>query len=392
VRAGLRGAAGITITMGLSLFALRRIVFTIAALAPARREPRDAAPMSVSLVVPARNEGPGLERLLQSLAEIDGPPVDVVLVDDGSGDDTAAVMGAWTESRQRWSTISLRPGVGKGAALNAGIGVHATSQLVAVCDADVRLEPDCLVELTRVFNDPHVGAAGAVLWPANADDSIVTRYCALELWQHQLITSAGKDRLGLNPPALGWLSCYRREALDQIGGFATESLGEDVQATTALVAAGWVSRFVATARVAGDVPGTLADFERQHVRWARGLHDSAPSAVRTRVSAADWVEGWLHAAGYLDRVLLLGAGLLVGFGGLPVWVPVSYLSVAGGQTLCALGRAGELRSSPRFIAAAAAMFTADVAAAATGSLLHLLRLRRSWHSPRRAVGGAPAIC
>jgi hypothetical protein len=394
VRSRLKNAGGIVITTGLSIFALRRIVFTAAALAPLRRDESVVAPMSVSVIVPARNEAPGLAPVLESLAEIDGPQVNVVLVDDGSSDDTAAVMQAWASTRENWSMLSVSPGGGKSAALNAGISAAPTTDLVAVCDADIRVARDCMVELTRAFADSRVGAAGALLWPANADDSIVTRYCALELWQHQLITSAAKQRLRLNPPALGWFSCYRREALEQVGGFATESLGEDVQATTALVAAGWSSRFVPTARVTGDVPATLANFERQHVRWARGLHDSAPApapaAAAGEASRADWIEGWLHAAGYLDRLLLLGAGVLVVFGGLSVWVPMAYLSVAGGETLCALALAGQLKAAPRFLTAVAAMFSADVAAAVAGSGLHALRRKRTWHSPRRSVAGAPA--
>jgi hypothetical protein len=388
VRSRLKNAGGIVITTGLSLFALRRIVFTAAALAAPRRERGAVAPMSVSVIVPAHNEAPGLAPVLEALAEIDGAQVNVVLVDDGSSDDTAEVMEAWASTRENWSMLSLSPRGGKAAALNAGIGAAPTADLVAVCDADVRVARDCLVELTRPFADARVGAAGALLWPANADDSIVTRYCALELWQHQLITSAAKQRLRLNPPALGWFSCYRREALEQIGGFATESLGEDVQAMTALVAAGWSSRFVPTARVTGDVPGTLVDFQRQRVRWARGLHDSAPTVSGGEASPADWIEGWLHAAGYFDRVLLLGAGVLVVFGGLSVWVPVTYLTVVGGQTLCAIALAGQLKTSHRLLTAVAAMFTADVIAAVAGSVLHLLGRERTWHSPRRAVAGA----
>jgi hypothetical protein len=389
VRSRLRNPGGIVITAGLSLFALRRIVFTAAALAPRRHQTGVVAgSLSVAVIVPARNEASGLAAVLESLAQVDGPQITVVLVDDGSTDGTAAVMEAWTRRRHDWSMVSLRPGVGKGAALNAGISAAPTTDLIAVCDADIRVARDCLVELTQAFADSQVGAAGALLWPANADDSIVTRYCALELWQHQLITSAGKQRLRLNPPALGWFSCYRREALEQIGGFATESLGEDVQATAALVTAGWRSEFVATARVTGEVPDTLADFERQHIRWARGLHDSSPAVAGGRLSPADWIEGWLHAAGYLDRVLLLGAGVLVVFDGLSLWVPVAYLSLAGGETLCALALAGQLKSSPRFLTAVAAMFTADVVAALAGSTLQILRRKRTWHRPGRATADA----
>src|ERR1700733_9393115 len=173
-----------------------------AALIPARRAPTGRDGQSVSVVVPAHNEAPVLSATLQGLARMDHPDFNVMLVDDGSRDDTAAIMEDWSRARHRWSVLTLPRRAGKAAALNAGIAAAPAADLIAVCDADVRVSPRCLSELASVFADSQVGAAGALLWPANADESLITRYCAVELWQHQLITSAAKDRLGLNPPAL----------------------------------------------------------------------------------------------------------------------------------------------------------------------------------------------
>ena len=381
MRAVLRMGGRITITAGLTVLGLRRLVFIGAAVLPPRPRRDAPAPKSLSLVVAARDEASGLDSVLESVAAIDTHPLHVILVDDGSSDGTATTMERWTRARPHWSMLSLSRGAGKAAALNAGIAAAPDTDLIAVCDADVHLAPDSLAEITRAFADPRVGGASAILWPANADTSIVTRYCALELWQHQLITCAAKDRLRLNPPTLGWFSCYRREALNQVGGFAPASLGEDVQATTALVSAGWRTRFIATARVIGEVPMTVDDFVRQHVRWARGLHDSAPALSAS--SVGNMIEGWLHAAGYIDRVLVLAAALLVLRGRLSPRMPAVYLSLTAAEAVVALARADKLQSAPRFLAAAVAMFPVDAAAATAGSALQLLRRERTWHSPRR---------
>jgi cellulose synthase/poly-beta-1,6-N-acetylglucosamine synthase-like glycosyltransferase len=212
----------------------------------------------------------------------------------------------------------------------------------------------------------------------------VTRYCALELWQHQLITSAAKERLRLNPPAHGWFSCYRREALEQSGGFPQRSLGEDVEVTNALIAAGWQTRFVASSIVFGEVPRTISDYWTQHVRWARGLHDATPMrSLAKDTTVPRRIELWLHAAGYTDRLLVLAATSFAAVGRLTPWLPAGYVGLVAAEAVCALGRAGRLRSSPSFIAAAATMFAADVAASTSGTLLQLARRERSWRATAR---------
>lgn len=378
--------AAITVGVGLTGFACRRVVFLAAAFMPRRTSIVDGPgeAMTVCIVMPACDEAPVLERALEGLGRIRQSGVSVVLVSDGSTDATASVMETWAAERPNWMAVTLEGNVGKGAALNAGIAAGPASKLIVTCDADVHLDPDCLAELSRSFSDPRVGAASGLLWPVNAHESVVTRYCALELWQHQLITSAAKHRLGLNPPAHGWLSCYRREALAQIGGFAAASLGEDVEASNALVRAGWQTRFAVRARASGEVPRTLGEYWHQHVRWSRGLHDAAPrTGADEGVSLMATAELWFHAAGYLDRPLLIvGAGLAV-LGCLPPLIPLGYAGLLAAEALCALAQAGQMRNAGRFLAAAGVMVTADLAASMSGSIQQVARRRRRWQRSTR---------
>jgi GT2 family glycosyltransferase len=371
-------------TAGLAVFAGRRLAFICAALAPARDRVEDYLPDSVCVVVPARDEAAVLDRTLAAVAGLCPAPwrLHVVLVDDGSSDGTTAVMERWSQTRPNWTVVRLGSRAGKGRALNAGIAASPDSELVVACDADVEPDRDCLMELVRPFADRRVGAAGALLWPGNADASAVARYCALELWQHQLITSAGKDRLGLNPPALGWLACYRRDALDAVGGFPAESLGEDVEVTNALTRTGWETRFVPAARVVSHVPERLSDYWRQHIRWSRGLLDAAPRAgCAAVVPPHRRIEAWLLATGYADRILLAAATGMSAKGSLGAWVPAGYAALIAGEAAAALTRAGLGRSAAKYIVTAAGMFPVDLAASVTGLVAQLGRRRRTWHSP-----------
>jgi len=310
----------------------------------------------------------------------------VVLVNDGSSDGTLAIIERWCQTRASWTFVSLGRSGGKGSALNAGIEASPGSELVVTCDADVELARDCLVELVRPFADRRVGAASALLWPANAEASTVARYCALEMWQHQLVTSAGKDRLGLNPPALGGLACYRRQALEAVGGFPADSLGEDVEVTNALTGAGWETRFVPTAKVASRIPERVGEYWHQHIRWSRGLFDALPhGAHQPTVPARRRVEAWLLATGYLDRIALGGAAFMAGMGLLPTGVPAGYLALTAVEAVIALGRAPHVTNRAKFIAAAAGMFPVDLAASLAGSVLQMSGRSRAWHGRSPAV-------
>jgi hypothetical protein len=90
------------------------------------------------------------------------------------------------------------------------------------------------------------------------------------------------------------------------------------------------------------------------------------------------VELWFHAAGYLDRPLLVaGAGLSV-LGCLPPLIPLGYGGLLAAEALCALGRAGQMRDAGRFLTAAGVMISADLAASMSGSIRQLARHRRRW--------------
>ncbi|MBA2297849.1 MAG: glycosyltransferase family 2 protein, partial [Actinobacteria bacterium] len=276
---------------------------------------------SMLVVVPARNEGSAAARLLAGLDESEYPRdrLQIVLVDDGSADDTAERFRAWTRERPWATLVELNSGGGKSVALCAGVAEGHRSELIAVVDADHRLRPDCLRRLARALEDDSVGAAAGFLQPINAGASFVSRYGALEAWVHQLVTSSGKDRLDLNPPMLGGGCVYRRTALESLGGFDPSSPVEDVTATVGLTRAGWRTRFVREAVIENVVVSRWRHYWSQHLRWGRNALGSMPGhGFRSSAPLRRRLEGWMLSAGYLDRiaflaVLALGAAGLLSF-------------------------------------------------------------------------------
>ena len=320
--------------------------------------------------------------LVSSLEQLEYPRdrLTTIFVCDGCTDATAERLRAWAEERPGARVVELPRRVGKASALNAALAV-AQDDLFAVLDADLRPQPDFLSQLVTGFGDPRVAATGALLNPANASDTLISRYCAVDAWVNQFIVAAAKDRLRLNPPAFG-ASVYRRESLVDIGGFGAMSSGEDVEASLALERAGWQTRFVPSAVADNAVATTVRDYWRQHVRWARG-NLGARNARRLPFKGGfiGRLEALNVAAGYVDRVLLLAAIPLSRMRG-PRRLLAAYFIPPAAHVIAAALKARAGTQLAGFGAATVMVFPLDLAASAAALALHLTRRPQPWRSPR----------
>lgn len=146
---------------------------------PRLRDQPDGTPSAwprLSVVVPARDEGKTIRVALQSLLSQDYPELQIVLVDDRSGDDTGAIMDevAASDDRVRVVHVEHRNAgwLGKVHAMQAGTE-HASGALVLYCDADVHMEPGLLRRAVSVLERERLDHL--TLFP---------RLLAREIWQH----------------------------------------------------------------------------------------------------------------------------------------------------------------------------------------------------------------
>lgn len=329
-------ALSLSLFLILALFAARRLVFLATLWRPQRPAPALPAWPDVLIAVPARDERASLPGLVAALAQLDYPAdhLRVVLIDDGSTDDTGPALAEAAAARPGWHTLSLPANVGKPEALNRALAAHSFGEIVYIFDVDHRPRPDCLRAAVRAFADPQVAGVSGRTVPGNSLASPVSFYATVETLVHQLVTVRGKDVLGLGPPLLGSNNGYRRQALAAVGGFRPGAFLEDSDLTLALHLAGYTTRYVPEALASLAVPFTVAGFVRQHVRWGRGFNDVArahlPSLLRDRRLAPGMrLELALFSVGYLDRLALLGLlGLLLVSAGLAV-EPARTLALAG---------------------------------------------------------------
>lgn len=230
---------------------------------------RPAAPLShfppVSIIVPAYNEEVGITAAVLSLAGNDYPELEVIVVDDGSSDGTAAAVEAIDDPRVK--LIRRRNG-GKPAALNTGIAA-ARHDIIVMVDGDTIFEPDTIRHLVAPLADPKVGAVAG-------NTKVGNRRGLLGRWQHiEYVIGCNLDRrmyevLNCMPTVPGAIGAFRREALEQVGGVSDDTLAEDTDLTMALNRAGWRVAFEDRARAWTEAPATLRELWRQRYRWSYG--------------------------------------------------------------------------------------------------------------------------
>jgi cellulose synthase/poly-beta-1,6-N-acetylglucosamine synthase-like glycosyltransferase/peptidoglycan/xylan/chitin deacetylase (PgdA/CDA1 family) len=229
-------------------------------------------PVPVSVIVPAYNEEVGLAATVRSLINTDYPaPIDVLIVDDGSSDDTP-VIGARLEREFGNVRLIRRPNGGKPAALNTGIA-HARHDVLVLVDGDTVFQRDTIGNLVRPLADPRVGAV-------SGNTKVANRKGLIGRWQHlEYVIGFNLDRrmfdvLECMPTVPGAIGAFRRQALASVGGLSTETLAEDTDLTMAICRAGWRVVYEETALAWTEAPSSLRQLWRQRYRWCYGTLQS----------------------------------------------------------------------------------------------------------------------
>jgi cellulose synthase/poly-beta-1,6-N-acetylglucosamine synthase-like glycosyltransferase/peptidoglycan/xylan/chitin deacetylase (PgdA/CDA1 family) len=267
----LLAALAVALLLAGVLAVLRTVLLFVGAWRHARRRrskrwcwgPPVTAP--VSIVVPAYNERVGIAAAVRSFAASDHPGTEVIVVDDGSTDDTADIVRALRLPNVR---LIRQPNSGKAHALNVGVAA-ASHDLIVMVDGDTVFEPDSVRRLVQPFGDPRVGAVAGNVKVGNRRGMVAR-------WQHiEYVIGFNLDRrlydlmqcMATVPGAIG---AFRRRALVDVGGVSDDTLAEDTDLTMAMARAGWRVVYEETARAWTEAPATLRQLWTQRYRWSYG--------------------------------------------------------------------------------------------------------------------------
>ncbi len=226
---------------------------------------------ALTLLIAAYNEQRTIAQTLAYALEQAYPGgLDVVVIDDGSDDQTAGVAHGFARLDRRLRVLEVPHG-GKAAALNAGLQATHTP-LVATIDADTLLMPGALQRIVaRMLLSPEdtVAVAGSVM-VRNSRAGIVS---AAQTWDYLLGIGSIKRQQALLQATLvaqGAFSVYDATALRTAGGWP-DCIGEDIVMTWALLDAGGRTTYEPSAVAFTEAPVTLRHLARQRRRWARGM-------------------------------------------------------------------------------------------------------------------------
>lgn len=270
---------------------------------------------SISMLAPAYNEAATIAESVRGFFALQYSNLEVVVVNDGSRDDTMDVLkkefGLVPIHTIYWRRIETRPiralyrsarypnlvvvdkeNGGKADALNAGLNI-ATGELVCAMDADTLIESDALQRIVRPFlmgND--VLAAGGTIRIANGSvvragrvvECRVPRrplagFQVVEYLRAFLFGRLGLNRLGGNLIISGAFGLFRRDALIATGGYARDTVGEDMELVLRLRRHGYETGgphrvdFIPDPVAWTEAPETARILGRQRDRWHRGLAD-----------------------------------------------------------------------------------------------------------------------
>jgi poly-beta-1,6-N-acetyl-D-glucosamine synthase len=224
----------------------------------------------VTIIVPVYNEEAVIASALRSLLALRYPSTEIIVVDDGSTDRTVARARA-LEGRYGGTTlrvVSKRNG-GKASALNTGIGLARTAYVLCM-DGDSRLDAGTLRAAMRHFADPRVGAVAGNVKVVNRNN-VWTRLQALEYLEGLNMARRAQGFLRVVNIIPGPIGLFRRDVLQRVGGYETDTFAEDADLSLKILTAGWHVAYEERAIAYTEAPERFVELVKQRYRWTRGI-------------------------------------------------------------------------------------------------------------------------
>ncbi|WP_276479844.1 polysaccharide deacetylase family protein [Paraflavitalea pollutisoli] len=235
-----------------------------------------AAQPTVSIIVPAYNEAINAVKTIETLLQQDYPHFDILFVDDGSKDKTFEIVSAAFAGNERVRVLT-KPNGGKASALNYGLS-QTTRAFVICIDADTQLKQDAVSQLMRKFEVPEtagntvrlIGAVAGNVKVGN-ENNMLTRWQSIEYTTAQNFDRRAFDLINGITVVPGAIGAFRKAAIEEAGGFTTDTLAEDCDLTIRILRSGYHVVNCPEAIAVTEAPETLKQFMKQRFRWSYGV-------------------------------------------------------------------------------------------------------------------------
>jgi cellulose synthase/poly-beta-1,6-N-acetylglucosamine synthase-like glycosyltransferase len=274
----------------------------------------------VTIQLPIYNEMYVVERLVDSVCKIDYPAelLEIQVLDD-STDETCAIARAVVErNRQVGHNVVYihrdnRQGF-KAGALEHGLKL-AHGEFVAVFDADFVPAPDFLRRTVPFFSDDKIGMVQVRWGHLNREFSILTQAQSIFLDGHFIIEHTARNRSGAFFNFNGTAGIWRRNTINDAGGWQHDTLTEDLDLSYRAQLKGWQFVFLPDVVSPAEVPVDMNAFKSQQHRWAKGSIQTArkllPTILRSNLPMAVKREAFFHLTNNMAYLLMVLLSLLM---------------------------------------------------------------------------------
>jgi cellulose synthase (UDP-forming) len=277
---------------------------------------------TVAVFIPTINESVDIVRRTVMAAQRMQQASEVWLLDDGN----RLEMHVLAEELGCRYLARTENSHAKAGNLNHALG-YTQAEFIAIFDADHAPAPNFLEETLGFFRDDRVAFVQTPQDFYNLDSfqhRLDSR--SSQVWSEQTlffrVIQAGKDRLNA-AFFCGSCAVIRRAALDDIGGFATGTVTEDIHTSIKLHKRGWKSVYYARSLAFGLAPSSAIPFLKQRLRWGQGAMQvwreegivftrglSAGQRVSYLATVLAYFEGWQRLVFFLAPVIVLTTGVM----------------------------------------------------------------------------------
>lgn len=265
----------------------------------------------VTVQLPVFNELYVVERLIDDVCQLEYPldKLEIQVLDD-STDETRDLVA---RKCVHYSNLGIpikhihrtqRNGY-KAGALKEGLAV-ARGEFITIFDADFLPQPDFLKRCIPYFEDPAIGVVQTRWEHINETYSLLTRLQAFQLNVHFTIEQSGRQAGGYFLQFNGTAGTWRRQAIEEAGGWHTDTLTEDLDLSFRAQLKGWKIHYLQDIGSPSELPAEMNGLKSQQARWMKGGAEVARKLIPVIWSSTLSVGAKVHAI-----ILLLGSSIFL---------------------------------------------------------------------------------
>jgi len=272
----------------------------------------------ISIHIPLYNERNVASRLLEACVNLDYPreKLEIIVIDD-SNDGTTEIARSYEVRHKDLMRVlhrEKRDGF-KAGALQQALKA-STGEFIAIFDADYVPKPNLLKEMIPyLYVDERVAFVQARCGYLNRESSWITKAYSLAIDGYFLIDQRARFAENLLAHFSGTNGIFRRSAIEQVGGWHSDTLVEDLDLSVRLQLADWKYLYAPNVYCSGEIPPVLNALRKQQFRWAKGFTECLKKYWKAIILQKHWsgfqkVEALLQLSTYFMFVIS-AAGLVL---------------------------------------------------------------------------------